>query len=268
MDRDYPYYNVTASKEELPIRLNYLHWRNRQVEAMHLEKLRKWQTDTMFGLTLTVSPTPNDDGRRSHSSNFTRSNRSLHEIKETNRSWQESEETVIISENNRRDISKYMFQEGVLYAKKDFNLAKHPAIDVPNLQVIKLIQSFKSKEYVRETFAWMHYYWFLTNEGIEFLRNHLNLPPEVLPSTLKKSTVAKFAPQGDRRGPRGDGERPRFSGDRDGYRGGPRGTAGEGGEKGGAPEGFQPSFRNPSGGGGFGRGRGRGRAGPASSDLA
>ncbi|KAI3966560.1 hypothetical protein MKW92_003189 [Papaver armeniacum] len=174
---------------------------------------------------------------------------------------------MIISEKNRREISKYLFQEGVLSAKKDFNLAKHPAIDVPNLQVIKLMQSFKSKEYVRETFAWMHYYWFLTNEGIEFLRNYLNLPPEVLPSTLKKSTVAKFAPQGDRRGPRGDGERPRFGGDRDVYRGGPRGPAGEfGGEKGGAPEGFQPSFRNPSGGGGFGRGRGR--AGPASSDLA
>ncbi|CAH2035004.1 unnamed protein product [Thlaspi arvense] len=25
------------------------------------------------------------------------------------------------------------------------------------------VQSFKSKEYVCETFAWMHYYWFLTN---------------------------------------------------------------------------------------------------------
>ncbi|XP_008232747.1 PREDICTED: H/ACA ribonucleoprotein complex subunit 4-like [Prunus mume] len=44
--------------------------------------------------------------------------------------------------------------EGVCYAKKDDNLAKHPEIDVPNLQVIKLMQSFKSKEYVRETFAW------------------------------------------------------------------------------------------------------------------
>ncbi|CAN1751591.1 40S ribosomal protein S10-2, partial [Linum perenne] len=52
----------------------------------------------------------------------------------------------IIPEKNRREISKYLFQEGVCYAKKDFNLAKHPDIDVPNLQVIKLMQSFKSKE--------------------------------------------------------------------------------------------------------------------------
>ncbi|GJX20874.1 ribosomal protein L7Ae/L30e/S12e/Gadd45 [Tanacetum coccineum] len=50
--------------------------------------------------------------------------------------------------------------EGVCYAKKDFNLAKHPEINVPNLQVVKLMKNFKSKEYVKETFAGMHYYWF------------------------------------------------------------------------------------------------------------
>jgi hypothetical protein len=50
--------------------------------------------------------------------------------------------------------------EGVLYAEKDFNLAEHPEIkEVPNLQVIKLMQSFKSREYVTERFAWRHYYW-------------------------------------------------------------------------------------------------------------
>ncbi|KAJ4826612.1 hypothetical protein Tsubulata_038514 [Turnera subulata] len=64
---------------------------------------------------------------------------------------------MIIPEKNRREISKYLFQEGVCYAKKDFNLAKHPEIDLPNLQVIKLMQSFKSKEYARETFAWMQF---------------------------------------------------------------------------------------------------------------
>ncbi|KAJ6434363.1 hypothetical protein OIU84_017964 [Salix udensis] len=136
---------------------------------------------------------------------------------------------MIISEKNRREISKYLFQEGVCYAKKDFNLAKHPEIDVPNLQVIKLMQSFKSKEYVRETFAWMYYYWYLTNDGIEFLRTYLNLPSEIVPATLKKQAKPAGGrpfggPPGDRpRGPpRFEGDRPRF-GDRDGYRGGPRG---------------------------------------------
>ncbi|RAL38316.1 hypothetical protein DM860_002294 [Cuscuta australis] len=174
---------------------------------------------------------------------------------------------MIISEKNRKEICKYLFQEGVCYAKKDYNLPKHPLIDVPNLQVIKLMQSFKSKEYVRETFAWMHYYWYLTNDGIEFLRTYLNLPSEIVPATLKKSAKPMGRPMGpgDRpSGPPGDGER-RFGGDRDGYRGAPRGgRPGElGGEKGeGAPANFQPSFRGGSGRPGFGRGAG---APPSSS---
>ncbi|XP_077241162.1 small ribosomal subunit protein eS10z-like [Tasmannia lanceolata] len=183
---------------------------------------------------------------------------------------------MIIPKKNRHEISKYLFQEGVLYAKKDYNLAKHPLIDVPNLQVIKLMQSFKSKEYVKETFAWMHYYWYLTNDGIEFLRTFLNLPSEIVPATLKKSLKPAGRPMGGPGGdrprgpPRFEGDRPRFGGDRDGYRGGPRGGQGEFGDKGGAPPEFQPSFRGGAGAGGrpgFGRGGGGYGAGPASSSL-
>ena len=58
---------------------------------------------------------------------------------------------------------------------------------MPNLQVIKLMQSFKSKEYVKEIFSWQYYYYYLTNEGIEYLREYLNLGPDVVPDTLKKS---------------------------------------------------------------------------------
>ena len=36
---------------------------------------------------------------------------------------------------------RFLFREGVLYAEKDFNLPKHPEIDVPNLEVIKLMQA-------------------------------------------------------------------------------------------------------------------------------
>ncbi|XP_022638546.1 uncharacterized protein LOC106766667 [Vigna radiata var. radiata] len=179
--------------------------------------------------------------------------------------------TMIIPEKNRKEICKYLFQEGVCYAKKDFNLAKHPEIDVPNLQVIKLMQSFKSREYVRETFAWMHYYWFLTNDGIEFLRTYLNLPSEIVPATLKKQAKPPGrpfgGPSGDRpRGPpRFDGER-RFGGDRDGYRGGPRGGGDFGGDKGGAPADYRPTFGGPGGRPGFGRGSG-GFGAPTSSNV-
>ena len=56
-------------------------------------------------------------------------------------------------------------------AKKDFNAPKHSELEnVPNLMVIKSMQSLKSRGYVHEQFAWRHFYWSLTNEGIEYLR--------------------------------------------------------------------------------------------------
>uniref|UniRef100_A0A0D6R2S8 Plectin/eS10 N-terminal domain-containing protein n=1 Tax=Araucaria cunninghamii TaxID=56994 RepID=A0A0D6R2S8_ARACU len=173
---------------------------------------------------------------------------------------------MLIPKKNRNEVYKYLFKEGVLYAKKDYNLPKHPEIDVPNLHVIKLMQSFKSKEHVRESFAWMYYYWYLTNDGIEYLRTYLNLPSEIVPATLKKSQRPVGRPMGGTsgggppRGPRFEGDRPRF-GDREGYRGGPprgHGGPGDAGDKAGAPATFQPSFRSgpPDARPGFGRGRG------------
>ncbi|BFG31782.1 hypothetical protein CerSpe_180560 [Prunus speciosa] len=68
----------------------------------------------------------------------------------------------------------------------------------------------------------MHYYWYLINDGIEFLRNYLNLPSEIVPATLKqqaKPPGRPLGPSGDRprSPPRFDGGERRF-GDRDGYR--------------------------------------------------
>lgn len=137
--------------------------------------------------------------------------------------------------------------DGVLYAEKDFNLKQHPEKkDLPgvsNLEVIKLLQSLHSKELVTERYAWRHFYWFLTDAGIEYLREFLNLPAEVVPATLMKSSRPLERGFGGDRPPRGDrfgGDRPsRFGGERGGYRS----------EKTGAPGEYRPEFR-----GGFGRG--------------
>mmetsp|Transcript_61970 Transcript_61970/g.195889 ORF Transcript_61970/g.195889 Transcript_61970/m.195889 type:complete len:176 (+) Transcript_61970:106-633(+) len=166
---------------------------------------------------------------------------------------------MLIPKKNRLEVYKYLFQEGVLCAKKDFNLPKHPDLDVPNLQVIKLMQSFTSRELVKEQFAWRHYYWYLTNEGIEYLREYLNLPAEIVPATLKKSTrpMERRPPMGDRPPRREGGGYGGDRGDRGGYRSGPPregGGFGRGGDKGGAPGEYNPEFRG--GGGGFGRGGG------------
>merc|ERR1712189_149656 len=50
----------------------------------------------------------------------------------------------------------------------------------------KAMQSLKSRGYVKENFAWRHFYWFLNDEGIEFLRKELHLPPEIVPATLRR----------------------------------------------------------------------------------
>ena len=54
-------------------------------------------------------------------------------------------------------------------------------------------QSLKSCGYVKEQFAWRHFYWYLTNEGIQYLRDFLHLPPEIVPATLRRQTRPEAA---------------------------------------------------------------------------
>lgn len=60
--------------------------------------------------------------------------------------------------------------EGVLVAKKDYNAPKHEELDVPNLEVIKAMQSLTSKGLVKTQFSWQYYYYTLTSEGVDYLR--------------------------------------------------------------------------------------------------
>jgi len=149
-------------------------------------------------------------------------------------------------EKNKKKVYEYLFKEGVLVAKKDVWAAKHGDIDVPNLHVMKLLQGLKSKGFVKEDFNWQYFYWFLTNEGIEYLRKYLSFPEEVVPATLKKPRTATRPSGSDR-------DRPPPRGDRPQGRGRPQQ---DGDKKVGAPSGdFKPDFR----GTGIGRGAPRER---------
>ncbi len=73
-----------------------------------------------------------------------------------------------------------------MVAKKDYNAPKHEELDVPNLEVIKAMQSLTSKGLVKTQFSWQWYYYVLTPEGVDFLREwyvphslhtHLVVPP-------------------------------------------------------------------------------------------
>lgn len=128
-------------------------------------------------------------------------------------------------------------------AKKDFFKAKHDEIDVPNLEVLNLMKSLRSRGYVRETFSWQYYYWYLTNEGIDYLREYLHLPAEIVPATLKKASARPVAAG---RGPPPNAERVREGGE------------GFAGESNGGGSGFGRGGFGRGGGGGYGRGFGRG----------
>lgn len=120
----------------------------------------------------------------------------------------------------------------MLVAKKDYNAPKHEDLDVPNLEVIKAMQSLTSRGLVKTQFSWQWYYYALTPEGVEYLREFLHLPAEIVPATHKKAVRPPRPATGPRdgayRAPRGD------RGDRDDYR---RREKTEG-----APGEFRPQF--------------------------
>merc|ERR1712071_611762 len=142
---------------------------------------------------------------------------------------------MLISKEIRRAIYENLFKEGVLVAEKNFNAPTHADIpNVRNLEVIKAMQSLTSKGYVKTQFSWQWYYYTLTPEGLDYLREFLHLPSEIVPQTHKKPVrpAAAARPAG-----RPDGAyRPPRGGDRDGYRRRDDGDAKEGSGE------FRPRF--------------------------
>jgi small subunit ribosomal protein S10e len=147
---------------------------------------------------------------------------------------------MLIPKESRKKIFVALFKDGVMVAKKDFNAPKHSDEmgDIPNLHVIKAcqvtdqprrrgvrvpfpaaahgsspsplpcwVQSLKSRGYVKEQFAWRHYYWYLTDEGVEYLRTYLHLPSEVVPDTQKRQVRAEAPASRPAQAPRSGGFR-------------------------------------------------------------
>ncbi|KAH9239631.1 hypothetical protein K456DRAFT_1824342 [Colletotrichum gloeosporioides 23] len=112
---------------------------------------------------------------------------------------------MLIPKADRKKIHEYLFREGVLVAKKDYNLPKHPDIDTKNLFVVKACQSLTSRGYVKTQFSWQYYYYTLTPEGLDYLREWLHLPAEIVPATHIKQQRSHAPP----RGMLGEGERER-----------------------------------------------------------
>ncbi|KAM3173209.1 hypothetical protein ACTXT7_012959 [Hymenolepis weldensis] len=102
---------------------------------------------------------------------------------------------MLIPVTIRNSIYEYLLNEGVMTAIEDPRpKVLHPAVKVRNLYVMNVMKSLVSRGYVRKRFAWRTYYWFLTNEGIDYLREVLHLPTEIVPATLNKPALDAARP--------------------------------------------------------------------------
>ncbi|KAK1055813.1 hypothetical protein LTR12_003709 [Friedmanniomyces endolithicus] len=180
---------------------------------------------------------------------------------------------TLIPKTDRKAIYTHLFREGVLVAQKDFNKPKHGEVDTKNLYVIKACQSLTSRGFLKTQFSWQWYYYTLTPEGLDYLREWLHLPAEIVPQTHVKQQRSHAPPRG-MMGGEGGGDRERRGGGRGGPGRGDReggyrrmGDRGDREKEGGlGGEAFRPSFRDREGGdreggrdggrGGIGRGRG------------
>ncbi|NXD32161.1 PLEC protein, partial [Spelaeornis formosus] len=87
-----------------------------------------------------------------------------------------------------RSILELLFHEGVLVAERDGCPRRtHPQLPgVANVEVRRAMASLRSRGLVRQTAAWRHLYWYLTDAGVAHLRRYLRLPPDVVPRSLQR----------------------------------------------------------------------------------
>ncbi|EZG56008.1 putative 40S ribosomal protein S10 [Gregarina niphandrodes] len=126
----------------------------------------------------------------------------------------------LISKQTRKALLDYLMKEGTIVVKKDYKLPQHEETGLQNLHVMMMMRSLTSRNYVTEVYNWRYLYYVLTPEGIEYIRQELQLPAGPMPATYAVKVRAprtdrdrpprrNFERRGefDRREPRGDFER-------------------------------------------------------------
>ena len=108
---------------------------------------------------------------------------------------------VLVSREERRTLFEYLLREGVIVVKKDAYLPVHGQVtELPNLHVMMVVKSLKSRGFLNEVYNWGWSYYFLTNSGVKYLIENLGLPADskIVPNThtKKKVTVTSTGPKG------------------------------------------------------------------------
>ena len=145
---------------------------------------------------------------------------------------------VLVPLKEKVKLYTYFLSEGVFACKKD-NTTNHSYLQIPNLHCFLVMRSLVSRGMATEIFSWQWHYYFLTKKGVEYLREYLGLPANIVPKTYKLDEVEEQPKEegGEENEEKKGGERRERGGERRG-RGRPRGGRGgrRGGRRGGEEE--------------------------------
>ena len=91
---------------------------------------------------------------------------------------------VLVPTPVKKTVYERIFNDGVIFVKKDSKLKEHRDFNgISNLHVMMITKSLHSKGYLTEKYNWGYHYYFLSDEGVEFLRDYLHLDASAFPET-------------------------------------------------------------------------------------
>ena len=156
---------------------------------------------------------------------------------------------VLVPLKEKVKLYTYFLSEGVFACKKD-NVSNHDYLQIPNLHCFLVMRSLVSRGMATEIFSWQWHYYFLTKKGVDYLREYLGLPANIVPNTYKLDEQEEQKEEGGEENEEKKGERKergerRDRGDREERRGRGRPRGGRGGRRGGrrGEEGEQPETK-------------------------
>ena len=154
---------------------------------------------------------------------------------------------VLVPLKEKVKLYTFFLKEGVFACRKD-NTTNNENLQIPNLHCFLIMRSLVSRGMATEIFSWRWHYYFLPKKGVDYLREYLGLPANIVPNTYKLEEEEQPKEEGGEEGEekkerRDRGER-REGGERKG-RGRSRGGRGgrRGGRRGGEEEGGEPETK-------------------------
>ena len=154
---------------------------------------------------------------------------------------------VLVPLKEKVKLYTFFLKEGVFACRKD-NTTNNENLQIPNLHCFLIMRSLVSRGMATEIFSWRWHYYFLTKKGVDYLREYLGLPANIVPNTYKleeeEQTKEEGGEEGEEKKERRDRGERREGGERKG-RGRARGGRGgrRGGRRGGEEEGGEPETK-------------------------